>query len=221
MIEVQIENSWKELLGEEFSKPYFSCLVEKIKQEKREGIRVYPPGREIFRAFNLTPLHEVKVVILGQDPYHGEGQANGLCFSVSDNIPFPPSLHNIFKELKNDLGKEIPKSGDLKHWASQGVFLLNAILTVRAGQPASHSNYGWERFTDHVISTISNKREGIIFMLWGNFAKSKKSLINKDSHFILESAHPSPLARGAFFGSAHFSKANQILASMGKDPIIW
>ena len=220
-MEISIESSWKEQLREEFSKDYFKELTSLIKKDVTQGIRIYPKGNDIFNAFRLTPFDKVKVVILGQDPYHGPGQAHGLSFSVPDGVPPPPSLVNIFKELKNDLGIEPLESGNLERWAVQGVFLLNAILTVRAGQAASHSKYGWNLFTDAIIRKLSDNRSGIVFLLWGNFAKGKSDLIDKSKHYVLEAAHPSPLARGAFFGCKHFSRTNQILESLGKTPINW
>ncbi len=218
---VRIEESWKSLLEEEFDKPYFVELVNYLHKERNDGKTIYPPGPLIFNAFNLTPFDQVKVVIIGQDPYHGPGQAQGLSFSVPEGIPLPPSLQNIFKEMGNDLSVNISRSGCLEDWAHQGVFLLNSVLTVRAGQPTSHGNIGWQRFTDEVIKTISERKEGIIFLLWGNYARSKRELIDTSKHFILEAAHPSPLARGAFFGCRHFSKTNEILISQGKSPIMW
>lgn len=218
---VKIDKSWADLLAGEFEKEYFISLTETIKEDLRRNIVVYPRGPHIFNAFNLTPFDKVKVVIIGQDPYHGAGQAHGLSFSVPDGVQFPPSLVNIFKELKSDLGIETPQSGNLERWASQGVFLLNAVLTVRAGAAASHSNIGWTTFTDNVIKLISDKKEGVVFMLWGNFAKSKKELIDTNKHFVLEAAHPSPLARGAFFGCRHFSRANEYLVKCGKEPVKW
>ncbi|MDD3300289.1 MAG: uracil-DNA glycosylase [Bacteroidales bacterium] len=220
-MEVKIESSWKNLLKDEFEKEYFFKLTSLIKHDLNEGITIYPKGQDIFNAFNLTPFDQVKVVVLGQDPYHGPGQAHGLSFSVPEGKTFPPSLINIFKELKDDLGIEYPISGNLERWAKQGVFLLNAILTVRAGQAASHSKIGWNIFTDQVIKKISENKEGVVFLLWGNFAKSKKDLIDLSKHHVLEAAHPSPLARGAFFGCKHFSATNNILLSKGKDPINW
>jgi len=220
-MEVKIESSWKNLLKDEFEKEYFFKLTSLIKHDLNEGITIYPKGQDIFNAFNLTPFDQVKVVVLGQDPYHGPGQAHGLSFSVPEGKTFPPSLINIFKELKDDLGIEYPISGNLERWAKQGVFLLNAILTVRAGQAASHSKIGWNIFTDQVIKKISENKEGVVFLLWGNFAKSKKDLIDLSKHHVLEAAHPSPLARGAFFGCKHFSATNNILLSKGKDPIKW
>lgn len=220
-MEVKIENSWKEVLKDEFQKDYFIGLTEFIRSEISSGKTVYPKGSMIFNAFNSTPLDKVKVVILGQDPYHGPGQAHGLSFSVPPGIKFPPSLSNIFKELHSDLGIITPADGCLDRWASQGVFLLNAVLTVRAGEAASHSKIGWTEFTDCVIKTISDKNEGVVFLLWGNYAKGKRDLIDSSRHFILEAAHPSPLAGGAFFGCRHFSKTNDILRNSGKEPINW
>lgn len=218
---VKIEESWRQVLEGEFEKEYFLRLSNIIKKEVSDNIIIYPKGKQIFNAFNSTPFNKVKVVIIGQDPYHSEGQAHGLSFSVPDGVTPPPSLINIFKEIKNDLGIEPPKSGSLERWAQQGVFLLNAVLTVRAGAPASHSTIGWITFTDAVIKTISDKKNGVVFLLWGNFAKSKKELIDTNKHYVLEAAHPSPLARGAFFGCKHFSKTNQILISEGITPIQW
>ena len=220
-MEVKIEQSWKNALAGEFEKPYFASLVRFLHEEKASGKRIFPPGSQIFRAFDLTPVDQVKVVILGQDPYHGPGQAHGLSFSVPDNMPAPPSLKNIFKEIETDLGISMSGYPDLEKWASQGVLLLNAILTVRSGEAASHSKIGWEEFTDAVIKAISDNTEGIVFMLWGNFARSKKDLIDRSRHCVLEAAHPSPLARGAFFGCRHFSQANNILAASGRKPIDW
>ncbi|MFA6770110.1 MAG: uracil-DNA glycosylase [Bacteroidales bacterium] len=220
-MDVKIDPTWKMVLKEEFDKDYFVKLTSYIKTDINSGITVYPKGSNIFSAFNYTPFNEVKVVILGQDPYHGANQAHGLSFSVPEGVTPPPSLVNIFKELKTDLGIDPPSSGNLERWAKQGVFLLNAVLTVRAGQAASHSRIGWTQFTDAVIKKLSDKRDGIIFLLWGNFAKGKKSLIDSSKHFILEAAHPSPLARGAFFGSKHFSQTNEILIKSNKSPIIW
>lgn len=220
-MDVAIEASWKEVLKEEFEKEYFASLAQFLHREKREGKIIYPPGPLIFNAFRLTPFDRVKVVILGQDPYHGKGQAHGLSFSVPDGIPMPPSLLNIYKEIENDLGHPVNRTACLERWASQGVFLLNAALTVRAGAPASHSSIGWQNFTDAVIKTISAKKENVVFLLWGNFARSKKHLIDTDRHLVLEAAHPSPLARGAFFGCRHFSKTNGYLLSTGQSPIDW
>lgn len=220
-MDVKIEKSWKRALAAEFEKDYFAKLVEYLHAEKAAGVTVFPPGKDIFRAFELTPLDKVKVVILGQDPYHGYGQAMGLSFSVPDNVPAPPSLKNIFKEIENDLGVTMSGRPNLENWARQGVLLLNAILTVRSGAPASHSKIGWENFTDAVIRCISDNCDGVVFMLWGNFARSKRELIDAQKHLVLEAAHPSPLARGAFFGCRHFSKANSYLAEHGKDTIDW
>lgn len=220
-MEVKIEKSWNDALRGEFEKDYFTSLVRFLHDEKAAGNVIYPPGSRIFKAFELTPVHEVKVVILGQDPYHGAGQAMGLSFSVPDNVPAPPSLRNIFTEIEHDMGLKMSGSTDLEPWARQGVLLLNAILTVRAGQAASHSRIGWEQFTDAVIKYLNDNCEGIVFLLWGNFARSKKVLVNENRHYVLEAAHPSPLARGAFFGCRHFSRTNEILVSEGKTPINW
>ncbi len=220
-MEVKIEDSWKEVLKNEFTKDYFVRLTDYIHTEISSGKIVYPKGSLIFNAFNSTPLDKVKVVILGQDPYHGPGQAHGLSFSVPPGIKFPPSLSNIFKEMQTDLGLLPPDNGCLDRWASQGVFLLNSVLTVRAGEAASHSKIGWTIFTDSVIKTISDYNNGVVFLLWGNFAKGKRDLIDSSKHHILEAAHPSPLAGGAFFGCRHFSKTNKILIDSGKDPINW
>ena len=220
-MDVRIDKSWKEALAGEFEKPYFSSLVGSLHAEKDAGRKIYPPGSLIFRAFELTPVEKVKVVILGQDPYHNPGQAMGLSFSVPDGVPAPPSLINIFKEIEGDLGIRMSGRPNLEDWARQGVLLLNAILTVRAGEAASHSRLGWQEFTDAVISYISSHCMNVAFMLWGNFAKSKSSMIDHSRHLVLEAAHPSPLARGAFFGCRHFSKANAYLVSNGKTPIDW
>ena len=220
-MEVRIENTWKQALQEEFDKPYFAELVSFLHASKDAGTRIYPPGGQIFKAFDLTPLPEVKVVILGQDPYHGPGQAMGLSFSVPDGIPAPPSLKNIFKEIEDELGVRMSGRTNLESWARQGVLLLNAILTVEAGKAASHSAIGWQTFTDAVIKCISDNCSGVVFMLWGNFARSKKDLIDSGKHFVLEAAHPSPLARGAFFGCGHFATANRLLEAQGRAPIDW
>lgn len=220
-MDVKIESSWKEALAGEFDKPYFKALVEYLHGEKAAGKTIYPPGSRIFSAFDFTPVKDVKVVILGQDPYHQPGQAMGLSFSVPDNVPAPPSLKNIFKEIETDLGVRMSGYPNLERWASQGVLLLNAILTVRAGEAASHSRIGWTEFTDAVIRYISDNCSGVVFMLWGNFARSKRELIDTSRHYVLEAAHPSPLARGAFFGCRHFSKANEILVAEGRTPIDW
>ena len=220
-MEVKIQQSWKNALAQEFEKPYFESLVRFLHQEKAEGKTIFPPGSQIFRAFDLTPVDKVKVVILGQDPYHGPGQAHGLSFSVPEGVPAPPSLKNIFKEIESDLGVRMSGYPNLENWARQGVLLLNAVLTVRAGQPASHSKIGWQEFTDAVIRYISDNCEGVIFLLWGNFARTKSALIDHSKHHVLEAAHPSPLARGAFFGCRHFSQTNALLAGMGKSLIDW
>ncbi|PLW92214.1 MAG: uracil-DNA glycosylase [Marinilabiliales bacterium] len=218
----EIENSWKEILNEEFNKPYFHELKAFLVEEKQKH-RIFPPGQEIFNAFNSASFHDIKVVILGQDPYHGPGQAHGLCFSVADDVPHPPSLKNIFKELQTDIpGFTTPKSGNLQKWANQGVLLLNAVLTVRAHQAESHRKKGWETFTDKVIETVANERDGLVFMLWGNYARAKSKIIDHKKHLVLESAHPSPLsASRGFFGCRHFSKANEYLNSKNKTPINW
>ena len=220
-MDVKIEESWKRVLAPEFEKPYFQELARQLHAEKQAGTVIYPPGPLIFNAFNLTPFDKVKVVILGQDPYHGPGQAEGLSFSVPHGVPLPPSLVNIYREIETDLGIQLHKDGSLRGWAEQGVFLLNAALTVRAGQPTSHSRIGWTEFTDAVIRTLSEQRQGLVFLLWGNFARSKRMLIDERRHTVLEAAHPSPLARGAFFGCRHFSRANQILLSEGLTSIDW
>lgn len=220
-MEVKIEQSWKQALQEEFDKPYFAGLVRFLHEEKAQGKVVFPPGGKIFRAFELTPLDRVKVVIIGQDPYHGDGQAMGLSFSVPDGVPAPPSLKNIFREIETDLGIQMSGSPNLEPWARQGVLLLNAILTVRRAKAASHSGIGWQEFTDAVIRTISERREGVVFLLWGNYARSKRDLIDHSRHYVLEAAHPSPLARGAFFGCRHFSRTNDLLTAMGETPIQW
>ncbi len=221
-MEVQIHQSWKAHLGNEFIQPYFLNLTHFVKQEYSTHT-CYPKGKHIFSAFDHSTFENTKVVIIGQDPYHGPNQANGLCFSVQDGIPHPPSLINIFKELQADINKPYPKSGNLERWAQQGVLLLNATLTVRAHQAGSHQNKGWEMFTDTIIRLISERKEGVIFLLWGGFAKKKAALIDSGKHYILTSGHPSPLSanRGLWFGNRHFSKVNDILARNGKDGIIW
>ncbi len=220
-INPDIEKSWKEVLTAEFNAPYFAQLKEFLINE-RSSHMVYPTGRDIFNAFNLTPLPAVKVVILGQDPYHGPGQAHGLCFSVPEGIQHPPSLQNIFKEIRSDLGINPPRSGNLTKWAKSGVLLLNATLTVRAGQAGSHQGKGWETFTDAVIKAISDNRAGVVFMLWGNYARSKEVLIDSNRHFILQAPHPSPLsASRGFLGCRHFSSANIYLNSVGIQPVDW
>jgi uracil-DNA glycosylase len=221
MSNVKIEESWKEVLKEEFEQPYFQTLANFLRAEKVAGKKVYPPGSLIFNAFNTTPFNDVKVVILGQDPYHNPGEAMGLSFSVPRGVRKPPSLQNIYKELHDDLGVSIPQHGDLTKWAEQGVFLLNAMLTVEHRKAGSHKDAGWQNFTDAVIRKLSEERQGLVFMLWGSFARSKKVLIDPNRHLVLEAAHPSPLARGAYFGSRHFSKANQYLQRQGKTPIDW
>jgi len=220
-INPQIEPSWKEQLADAFAAPSFAQLKVFLLEEKKQHT-VFPPGNMIFNAFNLTPFQDVKVVILGQDPYHDYHQAHGLCFSVPDGLPHPKSLINIFKELQDDLGVPIPASGNLTRWANQGVFLLNAILTVRAHHAGSHQNRGWEQFTDVVIQQLSAKREGLVFLLWGNYARAKAALIDKTKHHILETVHPSPLsAHAGFFGCKHFSRTNSILRELGKGEIDW
>jgi uracil-DNA glycosylase len=221
-MDVKIESSWKEALKDEFQKSYFEQIVMFLKHEKALGKTIYPQGNQIFNAFDKTPFDKVRVVILGQDPYHGPGQAHGLCFSVQKGIKPPPSLVNIYKEMNADLGIPIAQTGDLTPWAENGVLLLNAILTVRNGEPASHSKIGWETFTDAVIRTISNKKEGVVFMLWGKFAQDKQVLIDGTQHHILKAAHPSPFsADKGFFGCKHFSKANELLIRQGKEPVNW
>jgi uracil-DNA glycosylase len=220
-MDVKIEQSWKQALQSEFEKPYFAELVRFLHNEKSSGQVIFPPGNRIFRAFELTPLDQVKVVILGQDPYHGYGQAMGLSFSVPDGVPAPPSLKNIFKEIEDDLGIRMSGRPNLEGWARQGVLLLNAVLTVRAAQPASHSGIGWQEFTDAVIRCINERCDGVVFLLWGRFAQAKRELIDTSRHYVLEAAHPSPLARGAFFGCRHFSQTNDILVRQGKTPIDW
>lgn len=221
-MEVKIHESWKFQLQPEFDKPYFEQLSNFVKAEYSKHT-CYPPGKDIFNAFGKCPFDQVKVVIIGQDPYHGAGQAHGLCFSVNDGIEHPPSLINIFKEIQQDLGSPYPQSGNLTRWAEQGVLLLNATLTVRAHQAGSHQNKGWEQFTDAVIKQISDKKENVVFLLWGGFAKKKQVLIDKDKHFILMTGHPSPLSanRGYWFGNKHFSKTNSLLEQVGAQPVSW
>ncbi len=219
--DVKIAPSWKERLKSEFEKPYFNQLIDFVKEEYRTQ-RVYPPGKEIFHAFDRADFDAIKVVIIGQDPYHGEGQANGLCFSVREGVVMPPSLKNIFKEILNDLGKPIPKVGSLERWADQGVLLLNATLTVRASSPGSHQNKGWEQFTDAVIKEISDKRNNVVFLLWGAYAQKKGEIIDRSRHLVLMSAHPSPFsADRGFFGNKHFSKTNEYLKSKGLNEVDW
>jgi uracil-DNA glycosylase len=220
-MDVKINSTWKAVLQDEFNKSYFVNLTDFIRAEIAGGKRVFPPGSLIFNAFDKTPFDKLKVVILGQDPYHGFGQAHGLAFSVPRGIKQPPSLVNIFKEIKSDLGIDPPTHGNLEYWAEQGVFLLNAILTVRQGEAASHSKSGWGQFTDAVIHKISNEKKGVVFLLWGNFARQKKALINTSKHFVLESAHPSPLSASSFFGCRHFSQTNEILRKQGMEAIDW
>ncbi|MEO7523071.1 MAG: uracil-DNA glycosylase [Ferruginibacter sp.] len=222
-MDVHIHPSWKKILKDEFNKAYFQQLVTFLKTEKVLGKKIYPPGKLIFNAFDQTPFEELRVVILGQDPYHGEGQAHGLSFSVPPGIKPPPSLVNIFKEIHKDLGIEMPPQyGNLLKWARQGVLMLNAALTVRAGEPFSHAKYGWAEFTDEVIKKISEEKTGIIFLLWGKFAQEKQALIDETKHFILKAAHPSPFsADKGFFGCNHFSKTNQLLMQQGLQPIDW
>lgn len=216
-----IEESWKEVLANEFNAPYFQVLKVFLLEEKKK-FTVYPPGSLIFSAFNHTPFEKVKVVLLGQDPYHGPGQAHGLCFSVNRGIEKPPSLINIFKEIESDLGIPAPKHGNLEKWADQGVLLLNATLTVRARQAGSHQNKGWEHFTDAAIKTLSDKRKGLVFLLWGNYAGAKQALIDTTCHHVLKAPHPSPLsASRGFLGCRHFSKANELLRAQGDEPIDW
>ena len=221
-MEVKIEGGWKSALKAEFNKPYFIEAVNFLKTEKAAGKTIYPPGSQIFNAFNTTHFDDVKVVLLGQDPYHGKNQAHGLSFSVKKGVVPPPSLVNIFKELKNDIGMAVPDHGDLTHWAEQGVLLLNASLTVRSGEPASHSRIGWHEFTDAVIRKISDLKEHVVFLLWGKYAQEKQVLINEKKHLILKAAHPSPFsADKGFFGCKHFSKTNTYLMKHGVDPIDW
>lgn len=218
---VKIEESWQNILQDEFEKPYFKELVSFVKDEYTSQ-KVYPPGNQIFNAFEMCPFDKVEVVILGQDPYHGPNQANGLAFSVSDKVRTPPSLLNIFKEIKSDLGKDMPETGNLERWATQGVLLLNATLTVRAGDAGSHQKKGWEEFTDAVVQKVNNLKENVVFILWGAYAQKKGAFIDERKHLVLKAAHPSPFAadRG-FFGSRHFSKANAYLQEHGKKPIAW
>jgi uracil-DNA glycosylase len=221
-MDVKIEASWKEVLESAFKRHSFSQLVTHIKAETASGITVYPPGNLIFNAFAQTPFSQVKVVILGQDPYHGPGQAHGLSFSVPNAVPFPPSLQNIFKEIVDDLGGEMPVSGNLTYWAQQGVLLLNSVLTVRANEAASHANIGWMEFTDTVISTLSEKKQGLVFLLWGKFAQDKQVLIDETRHFVLKAPHPSPLsAYRGFLGCKHFSRTNELLVQQSLSPINW
>ena len=221
-MDVQIEAGWKEELKEEFDKPYFEKIVQFLKSEKTAGKVIYPPGKLIFNALDTTTFSKVKVVIIGQDPYHNPGQAHGLCFSVPDQVQPPPSLVNIFKELQTDLEIPISRSGNLEKWAKQGVLLLNATLTVKAGSPGTHQNKGWEKFTDAVISKISEEKTGVVFLLWGKFAQAKETLIDASKHHILKAAHPSPLsAYKGFFNCGHFKRTNELLIARGELPIDW
>ena len=218
---VRINEAWKKLLQPEFEKPYFTNLVEFVRSEYANHT-VYPSGANIFRALDKCSPDDVKVVIIGQDPYHGEGQANGLCFSVNDGVMFPPSLRNIFKEIESDLGTKVPTSGNLDRWAEQGVLLLNSTLTVRAHAAASHAGHGWEQFTDAVVATLSEFKSGVVYMLWGNYAQKKGAVVDRSRNLVLKAAHPSPLsAYNGFFGCRHFSQANNYLLSVGKSPIKW
>jgi uracil-DNA glycosylase len=221
-MKVDTHPSWKKELNAEFEKPYFRDLMNFVKEEYQQNT-CFPEGIGIFEAFNLTPFDNVKVVIIGQDPYHGPKQAHGLCFSVNEGIAIPPSLKNIYKEIENDLGNPVPVTGNLEHWANQGVLLLNAVLTVRAKQAGSHKKKGWEIFTDSVIKLISEKKENVVFLLWGDYAKKKGAKIDSSKHLILTSGHPSPLSanRGYWFGNKHFSKTNDYLLKHGKEPISW
>ena len=221
MVDVKIAADWKEILKDEFSKPYFEELTSFVRGEYGSGV-VYPAGRNIFRAFDCCPFENIKVVIIGQDPYHGPGQANGLCFSVGEGVPFPPSLRNILQEVHTDVGSPIPASGELERWAEQGVLLLNAVLTVRAHEAASHAGRGWERFTDAVVKAIAERKEGVVYMLWGSYAQKKGAIADPAKNLILKAVHPSPLsAYRGFMGCKHFSAANDYLASIGKDTIRW
>ena len=220
-LNVQIEKSWYKALEVEFKQPYFMDIRTFLDSELNNGKTIYPPRSQVYHALNTTPFEDVKVVILGQDPYHRPGQAMGLSFSVPKGIRIPASLKNVYKELASDVLFSIPDHGDLTQWAEQGVFLLNAMLTVEHGHPSSHKKIGWQTFTDAVIHTLSTERSGLVFLLWGNFAKKKRSLIDDSKHIILEAAHPSPLARNAFSGCKHFSKANEILVSQNQSPILW
>ena len=221
-MDVKIDSSWKDVLKSEFEKPYFLETVTFLRMEKSAGKIIYPPGSLLFNAFNTTPFNSVKVVLLGQDPYHGPGQAHGLCFSVPDGIPPPPSLMNVFKELHNDSGVPFPRSGNLTRWAQQGVLLLNASLSVRANEPMSHSKIGWAHFTDSVISKVSELKRNVVFLLWGKFAQEKQALIDETKHLVLKAAHPSPYsANNGFLGCRHFSKTNNYLVQNGIDPVDW
>ena len=222
-MDVKIEEGWKQHLAPEFDKPYFKALTDRVRQDYADpSVKVYPPGREIFAAFDASPFDNTKVVIIGQDPYHGPGQANGLCFSVAPGVPMPPSLLNIFKEVNADTGAPMPSDGDLSRWAKQGVLLLNSSLTVKEHQPKSHSGIGWETFTDAAVDALSNSRDNLVFLLWGSYAIRKGAKIDRNRHLVLTSPHPSPLsAHRGFFGNHHFSKANEYLIAHGKTPIQW
>lgn len=220
-MEVKIDESWKSALSEEWDKPYFKTLTDFVR-DRYHSAKIFPPASRIFAAYDSCPFDDVKVVILGQDPYHDDGQANGLCFSVASDVKMPPSLLNIFKEIRDDVGTPIPADGDLSRWARQGVFLLNATLTVEAHRAGSHQGRGWETFTDETIRQLSSRREGLVFMLWGSYAGNKAALIDQSRHLVLRSPHPSPLsAHRGFFGNHHFSKANDYLIKHGKQPIKW
>lgn len=220
MSEVKLEESWKRLLSAEFSQPYFESLRKRVREEYLTRT-VYPPAKDVFRAFWLTPFESVKVVIIGQDPYHGAGQANGLCFAVHEGIRIPPSLKNIFREIEDDLGVRPFASGDLSRWAKQGVLLLNAVLTVCAGEPASHKGIGWERFTDAVVRSLNSHASSIVYMLWGKYAQEKGAVVDRSKNLVLTSAHPSPYSADGFFGNHHFSQCNSYLIKHGKEPIDW
>lgn len=220
-MDVRISEDWKEALGEEFGKPYFKVLTDFVREEYANG-KCFPSGRNIFRAFDKCPLDQLKVVIIGQDPYHGDGQANGLCFSVNDGVKFPPSLRNIFAEIESELGTPVPQSGNLDRWAEQGVLLLNAVLTVRAHEAASHAGRGWEQFTDAVVAAINQRRQDVVYMFWGNYAQKKGAIVDTSRNCVLQSPHPSPFsAHSGFFGNGHFAKANDYLTSKGQQPIVW
>jgi len=221
-MDVKIDDSWKDVLKAEFNKPYFLQVATFLRTEKMANKTIYPPGSLIFNAFNTTPFGKVKVVLLGQDPYHGAGQAHGLCFSVQDGVNPPPSLVNIYKELQSDIGIPVPKHGNLTKWAEHGVLLLNASLTVRANEPMSHARIGWSEFTDTVIKKVSDQKKNVVFLLWGKFAQEKQALIDETRHMVLKAAHPSPLsANNGFFGCRHFSKTNEYLVKNGIDPVDW
>lgn len=223
-MDIALEASWKAVLEKELDKPYFNDLIKFVKFEySTPGMRCFPPADQIFSAFDHCPFHHVKVVIIGQDPYHGCGQAHGLCFSVNDGIAFPPSLRNIFEEVKNDTGTPVPNSGNLMRWADQGILLLNATLTVREGMAGSHQNKGWEKFTDAVIQAVSDQRENVVFLLWGSYAQKKGKFIDRSRHLVLQTGHPSPLSanRGLWFGNGHFTKTNDYLIANGKTPVRW